>query len=327
MIIVENISLQLQMNQDLISYHRIHFLYASLVSGLLEALKIPASRDKLIGEMQVQRPEFLDDLLELGVLLKELSCENGCYKIVGGYSQLMSDKECESLAAVIKQIVTIIGPVYTNLAGCLKGGPGGNYLAENGAMFAQASRILEKPVANFIKSLLDSDQSIRILDVGCGSGIYLRYAAQMNSLVNGVGLDIQEDVIILARDNLLKWGISDKFIIILEDIRHYKVDTENLFNYILLINNICYFKHEERLPLFRRLRSMLAPQGKLILVSMIRQKNVNSIVNDLILRSTIGCVAKPKLDELTSLLEGSGFGQVEYSLLAPGLYGWVATNF
>ena len=316
-----------QMNQDLISYHRIHFLYASLVSGLLEALKIPASRDKLIGEMQVQRPEILDDLLELGVLLKELSCENGCYKIVGDYSQLMANEEYEPLAAVIKQIITITGPVYTNLATCLRGGPLGNYLEENGAMFAQASRILENPVSNYLESLLDSDQSIRILDVGCGSGIYLRCVAQMNSLVNGVGLDIQEDVTILARNNLSKWGISDRFIVILEDIRHFKVDTVNPFNCILLIHNIYYFEPEERLALFRRLRSMLAPRGKLILVSMIRQKNVNSIVNDLILRSTKGCVAKPKLDELTSLLEGSGFAQVKHSLLMPGLYGWVSTNY
>jgi hypothetical protein len=46
---------------------RLPFIYAALESGLLEALRVPASRDELMSNLKVARPEILDALLDVGV--------------------------------------------------------------------------------------------------------------------------------------------------------------------------------------------------------------------------------------------------------------------
>jgi len=46
--------------RDWQAYVRMHFIYAAIESGLLEALSAPPSRDELIQKLNVKRPEILD---------------------------------------------------------------------------------------------------------------------------------------------------------------------------------------------------------------------------------------------------------------------------
>ena len=66
-----------QISGDWKSLVRMHFLYASLSSGLLKALDRPKTVEELRHELDVKRPQLLDALLELGVSLGELERRSG----------------------------------------------------------------------------------------------------------------------------------------------------------------------------------------------------------------------------------------------------------
>src|SRR5438067_8935640 len=211
---------------DMKSFLRVHFLYAAIESGLLEALKTPRSKAELVRKLGVERPELLEALLRMGVSLGELSVKGGVYRIRGsrrhersGYARAMAAKDGDALVAVIQEYVSYHGSVYRHLAGRLRGQPLGNYLEGTGNTVARSSRVLEPFVADFAREMAGKNRPVRILEVGCGSGVYLRHAAEANPLATGVGIDMQEEVVELAAANLAEWGIADRFRVVRADIR------------------------------------------------------------------------------------------------------------
>src|ERR1700694_4093138 len=98
---------------------RLHFLYAAIESGLLEALRSPASTGEVIRKLEVRRPELLEVLLKVGVSLGELSVRRGVYRIRGRYARAIVGIEGDPLAAVIQEYLTYHGSVYRHLAGRL----------------------------------------------------------------------------------------------------------------------------------------------------------------------------------------------------------------
>lgn len=72
--------------KDYKTFVRIHFLYAALESGLLEALQAPCSKEVLLDRLKIKRPEVLDAILHVGLSIKELSYKNGLYSIKGKVS-------------------------------------------------------------------------------------------------------------------------------------------------------------------------------------------------------------------------------------------------
>lgn len=66
-------------SRDWKAFVRTHFIYAALETGLLEALRIPCSREDLLGKLGVERPEILDALLRLGLSLIDQLKESGLH--------------------------------------------------------------------------------------------------------------------------------------------------------------------------------------------------------------------------------------------------------
>lgn len=69
--------------KDWQGFIRMHFIYATYESGLLEALATPRNRNELIQELDVARTELLDALLEVGLASKELAINNKLFHIRG----------------------------------------------------------------------------------------------------------------------------------------------------------------------------------------------------------------------------------------------------
>ena len=89
---------------------RYHFLYAAIESGLLEALKIPCSRDNLINKLGVKDLDILDALLKVGISLKEVNCKNDLYGIRGKGRKPWSEHmgiPCRQLFRPMSPITTI----------------------------------------------------------------------------------------------------------------------------------------------------------------------------------------------------------------------------
>lgn len=308
---------RMQIARDLKPFIRLHFLYAALKAGLLDALKTPRSLKELVHELDVTRPDLLEVLLEMGVQLRELSKRDGVYSVRGRRTRAMVGKDHDPLVALIEEYVTMHGSAYQHLDARLTGAPLGNYLEDTGELIARSSRIMEPVIGTFVESIVETGEPMRLLEVGCGSGIYLRYAAEKNAQLTGVGIDLQDEVVAEASANLAAWGISERFDIIEADIRHPPPDLSGAFDLITLYNNIYYFTLDERPGLFTTLRSWLAPDGRLALVSLMQGDSVTTTGLDLLLRSTSGCAPLPKVDELTEQLHESGFTHIETSKLIP----------
>jgi SAM-dependent methyltransferase len=306
-----------QLTRDIRAFLRLHFLYAASNSGLLEALKTPASAQQLKVALDAVRPELLDALLEVGVALKELACDRGVYRIRGRRSRALTTAEGETLAAFIAEYVTYHGSVYRHLAARLRGAELGNYLEGSGEMIARSSRVIEPFMQWFVMKVVGRSTQKRLLEVGCGSGVYLYQAAQVNPNVTGLAIDVQPDVVNEATSNMAKWGLADRFSVELADALEPPPHIAGPFDVITLYNNVYYFTVEQRRRLFSQFKRWLAPGGGVAVVSMMRGGTVPATDFDLILRSTIGCTPLPDLNELCLELKQAGLQHIERVKLMP----------
>ena len=205
--------------RDLFPFLRMHYLYAALETGLLQALQTNATRETLMDKLSVQRSELLDALLDMGLALKELSLKNAVFGLKGKRSKVLASKEGDAMAAIIQANVTYYSDAYRHLADRMCGAPLGDDLDEIGEIVARFSKIGEPILRSFIQSLVPTSGLFRMLDVGCGSGFVLKTAWEANKKTTGIGIDTDREVAAQASGNLEKWGLQDCFNILVGDIR------------------------------------------------------------------------------------------------------------
>ncbi|MEW6502190.1 MAG: methyltransferase domain-containing protein [Thermodesulfobacteriota bacterium] len=309
---------QLRLARDLDPFLRLHFLYAASELGLLAELhKEPASPSALAKRIKAARPDFLALLLELGVATGELAMHAGRYSLRGQRARALGQPSGDALVALVQECIAYHGSVYRHLAERIKGAPLGDYLADKGALIARSSRTLEPLMQNFVTDTVARRRPARLLEIGCGSGVYLKYAATAYPPLRGMGIDLDQSVVQQARNNLVAWGIAERFTVMPADIRHAPEALAGPFDFISLYNNLYYFTPEERPALFRQLHSRLAPGGTFAVVSLMRGKSAMTINFDLVLRSTVGCAALPAPEETMAQLKAAGFTAIEPVPLMP----------
>jgi 2-polyprenyl-3-methyl-5-hydroxy-6-metoxy-1,4-benzoquinol methylase len=318
-----------QIIKDWQSFLRMHFIYAAIESGLLEALGKPSSREDLIQKLNVTRPEILDALLDVGLSIKELAYKNGSYSITGKRSKAITGKEGDMLAAMIQANITYYSSVYRNAADRMRGATLGNDLEKIGDLVARFSKIAEPFIKHFIKDIVTGKDSMRILDVGCGSGIFLQTIFKANHAAGGIGIDMDEVVVNQAKKNMEKWGLNDNFRIIEGDIRVSPDSLEGPFDLITLFNILYYFPSKERIDLLRRLRSMLAPHGTVAIAMNLQSRGSDLTAANLnmVNVSLKGLTSLPDLAEIIIQLKDSGFEKIKTQKLIPAstFYGIAAS--
>jgi 4-hydroxy-2,2'-bipyrrole-5-carbaldehyde O-methyltransferase len=309
---------RLRIAQDLRAFIRVHFLFSAQHTGLMTALSEPARKEDLIKRLGIERQDLFQLLLDLGVSLGELDKAGERYRLKGGRSRALSGGDQEVLAALLDEFVLYHASVYRHLPERLRGAPLGDYLQETAAIVARSSRIVEPFIRDYIRELVTPLPAPHILDVGCGSGVYLQATAEARPDATGAGIDMQEAAVHLAQRNLEHWGLAAQFTVNQADIRAGTAYLGGPFDLILLINNIYYFSPEERPMLFRELRSTLTERGTLVVISMFHGTNPTTLDLDLVLGSTLGCHPLPHLDSAVSQLLQSGFLDARSEGLIPG---------
>src|SRR5262245_44444733 len=181
-----HLAAQAGIDRDIHAAIRLNFLYAACASGLLRQLREWKQRSELNPQF-----ETVDAMLEVGVALGELKRHGNRYRISGRRALALSGQEGDSLAALIEAFVTYHAAVYRDF-GRLSARPGkGNYLAGKGELIARSSRILEPFIVEFVQSQVVGKGPLSMLEVGCGSGIYLYHAARANLQATGIGIDFE----------------------------------------------------------------------------------------------------------------------------------------
>lgn len=299
---------------------RFYFLHAAIDSGLLAALQQPVDRKGLIEKLGVKRPEILDALLELGLSLGEIKEKNGRFVLRGVRSRTIAGDESRMFSAFIQANVTYYNSIYREAAERLRGAPSGDYLPEIGPLVADFSKITEPFMRNYIQKLVRGNGSVRILDIGCGSGIFLKSAAEANANASGVGIDIDPAVVEMARRNMVEWKLQDRFAIVSGDIRKAPEEIAGRFDLITLYNIIYYFPEEERLRLFRMLHERLSTGGRLTVVNFFpgNGRDAGAANLNLATSSMIGCIPIPPRRQIEAELRKCSFQDVRIQNIMPG---------
>jgi SAM-dependent methyltransferase len=306
--------------KDWQAFIRMHFIYAAYEFGLLQALSTPRTRDQLVQELDVKRPELFDALLEVGLAAKELALSNGLFRLRGKRSRAVTGPDGDMLAAMIQANVTYYSDAYRNAAERIRGGEPGDDLAEIGELVARYSKISEPVIKDFIAGIVRGKNPLRVLDVGCGSGVLLKSTFDANGYARGVGLDIDEAVAQQARHNLSAWGLSERFQVLQGDVRHIPGRIAGPFDLITLYNILYYFENKERPELLRTLRDLLAPRGVLAVVMGFRSRgeDIGMANLNLVNSSLKGLTPLPELHEVKSFLSEAGFVDLAVHRFVPG---------
>jgi SAM-dependent methyltransferase len=319
----------LQISGDWKALLRMHFLHAALDSGLLPALAIPRTKKELVAELEVRRPELLDAILELGISLGELSRREGRYRVRGSRSRALQEERNDALAGMVQANVTYYGDAFRDFARRLRGGPRDGRIQSIGPLVARVSRIAEPFVEHFLRETVRDRRPLRILDVGCGSGLHFRIAVKENPEVTGLGLDVDQEVVLQARENLRRWGLEDRVEIVQGDIQSPPEEARGPFDLILLFNVIYYFPEAERVTLLRSLRGRLSPGGTVVITTSCRGEGADLFSANLNLAtaSMEGLTPLPETEEMEAHLQRAGFSAIRRKRLVARTtyYGFVSS--
>lgn len=313
------------LRRDSKAFARLHVLRSLLESGLLDALRTPATRDELARSARVERVDLLDALLALAVEVGALAERDGRYSLRSQAARALASADADPLRAVLEETVEYHSAVFLDLPKRLHGSPDGDYLAQRADLVARSSRVVEPFLVPFVRRVAGPPRK-RLLEIGCGSGIYVRHAAAANESLTGTAIDLEEEVAARARANLEAWGLGERFRVLAADVRDPPPELDGPFDVITLYNNVYYFEPSARPRLFADLRARLAEGGVLAIATLVREGGLAAAELDLVLRSTAGCSPLPTPDELEREARGSGFGRFDRNRLMPlePLYGMVA---
>lgn len=125
----------------------------------------------------------------------------------------------------------------------------------------------------------------RILDVGCGFGLFAGYFAQTQPLRRIVGVDPDPRRIEMAQRTCERLGLSGQTFL-QGDARTARLDPP--FNGAYVLDVMHHLPLEDQLPLLERLRDLLVPRGILLLKDITTEPWVGLKFTELLDRAMVG---------------------------------------
>lgn len=314
-------AIMLRIGRNIKHYYRITYVVSAKRNGILDYLaKKPSSFEQITKEFSSE-PEStlsidaLKSWLDLGIHLGEIKYAKEEYSL-SGYSKKLSIPDNDPIMAMLEEIVFLHSKLIIDTPDKIRQGASWSLEDQDGEMIARSSRVIEPFQTEAIDLFFPEKGSVRLLEIGCGSGYYVKYAAQNNPDLTAVCLELQQDVAKMARNNFKVWGIGSRAVVEEKDIRDKEPDEK--FDIITLYNNIYYFPVSERNKLFRHIINFLKPGGLLLITTCCKGGSLVTDVLDLWGASTKDCGRLPYPDEIKKMLKDEGFADVEARSLIPG---------
>lgn len=229
-------------------------------------------------------------------------------------ARALAREEHDDLLAFVEEALTLHHALLLETPTRLREGRGFTMADQDGTVVARSSRILEPLLCEVLDRTLPPGG--RLLEIGCGSGVYLRYALERRPGLTARGLELQAPVAALARDLLDRAGLADRAEVREGDVREQPLEPE--FDLATLHNNIYYFPVEERVALLRHVRGALKPGGSLLLTTGCQEGSAAMSILSLWGAVTEGCGRLPGIRELEGQMQEAGFEDVRSESLLPG---------
>jgi 4-hydroxy-2,2'-bipyrrole-5-carbaldehyde O-methyltransferase len=311
-----------------LSFFRVSFLAAASSEGLLALLRDgPVTLHEIMDRM-APAPGSRDGLkawLDFGVSAGILERSSDRYGLRGRLAKQLAEPMHDAAAALIEEFAGLDINWIMRTPARLREGRKFALSEQDGRLVARSSRILEPVVSEAIDLVVPRAGACRLLDVGCGSGVYIRHAAARNANLTVVGIDLQPEVAAAARENLRRWGLEDRVAIEAGDVRQRPPDAS--FDAVLLNNNIYYFPQAERPALFAHLRLFLSPGGRLMITTPCAGGGAMTEILNLWGVMTEGCGPLPERERMVAQLREARFESVTAKPLIPFVryYAFVAS--
>jgi SAM-dependent methyltransferase len=301
------------------AYHRLVFVASGLSSGILQRLaRQPATAADLAAQMGIDATmrDGLEAWLELGVTVGELKVGAHGYRVRGKLTKRLVEPRNDAAAAFVEEVALLHNAVIMQTPGRLRRAQLFTLADQDPSMIARSSRLAEPLICEAMDSVIPPQGPLRLLEIGCGTGAYIRHAALRNSELTALGVDLQAEAAALAVRNVESWNLRSRVAIESGDImqRH----AEPGFDVATLHQNIYYFPVDRRVAVLRHVRGFLKPGGRLLLTTVCRGNTPGSAVLDLWGAMTAGCGRLPAAAEMVGQLAQAGFTAVTATKLAPG---------
>jgi 2-polyprenyl-3-methyl-5-hydroxy-6-metoxy-1,4-benzoquinol methylase len=314
------LSLLFQINKTVREFCRAGFISTALTEGIYDVLsKGPASCEDLQKAIDTDfNKEGLIAWLDLGVSLGELKRSQNLYSINGKFSKEILKPANDTWKSFFQARVEIFHNYIINTPSQLKKHKKFEFSQSYGELFARSSRTVEPFLLDIVDEIIPQTEKCSLLEVGCGSGIYIKRACDRNPNLNALGLELQEKVADFARDNVTVWQIADRVEIVAKDIRDY--NCENKYDIITFFNLIYYFPVKERIDVIRKLKGLVRPSGQLVLTTLCPINEPSIQLMNLWSSMTEGFGPLPTPKEIICLFKEAGFSKFQDKKLMPGFF-------
>jgi len=267
-------------------------------------------------------PDGLRAWLDLGVSLGELRKSTNRYSIKGKLSKELVKPENDTWLAFLQVRMEVFYKFIIETPSMLKKNRRIEYSKAHGELVARSSRTLEPVLLDVVDKLIPKNKPYRLLEVGCGSGIYIKRACELNPSLTSVGLEVQQNVADFAKRNIKTWNFEDRVVIENTDIRKYKSKSD--FDLVTFYNLIYYFPVDERIDLLKDIGKHLKLGGELILTSMCQGNDPSLHLMNLWTSMTDGYGPLPTPKQIHDQLENAGYRNIKSEMLIPAFVSFSA---
>ena len=233
----------------------------------------------------------LEAWLRMGVHLSVLRRRGDLYALGSRLARTLASEDNDAAAAMLQEVVRLHLRLLDRTPQELGKGRRFTLSDQDGPLIARSSRALEPLVFDAVDEFVPTDGAPKLLEVGAGSGTYVRRAAERNPKLTAVAVELQPDVAEVARQNLSRWGLSDRAVVEAGDIRGRAPRPE--FDLATLHNNIYYFPVEGRPAVLRHVAGFLREGGRLLVTTACRGGSLLTDALDLWAAATEGSAGSP----------------------------------
>ncbi len=301
------------------SYYETCFLASAARAGVLKLLAQDLrSLDELAERLGIDAAghEALIDWLELGVSTGCIKHTEDGYALKSHLANELADPENDDAMALLEEMTGLHHALVMETPARLAERRLLTLADQEGRVIARSSRVLEPVVREAVAEQVGEQGALRLLEIGCGSGTHIRFAAQRNPDLTALGLELQPEVAELAKNNLAKWGLSGRVEVEACDVRERAA--EPTFDLVTLHNNIYYFSVDKRVALLEHVRGFLKKGGTLLLTTGCRGGSPAMVALSLWGGMTVDCGPLPEPETLLEQMRQAGYHDVSSrNLLAP----------
>lgn len=304
--------------QHVIPVYRAAFLSGAAGSGLLRLL---AARPRDLGEVATALGADPDRhrlrvWLDVGVRLGELERREGRYGLRGRMAKALARPENDALVGALEEVTHFHYAVLKEAPSMVREGRRFSLSDQDGEIIARSSLIVRPFIEEAVSRTVPRDRPVRLLEIGCGSGRYVRFACALNPELTALAVDLQPEVAERAAANMSAWGLGHRVETRQGDLR--KLDLGERFDLVTMHQNIYYFPVADRVEVLRQARSLLAPGGRLLLTTSCQGGSPGLEVLNLWFEYADFGGPLPAEHELVAQLEEAGFTEVSASRIIPG---------